>query len=260
MPQRRPSDFFGKVRGDPDVDESTVGLSFIDVLFAIVVGYAIQPIGTWWRLSAAGWFHLAVAFFLTLLSWIGYHNSQNRPRFKITPANWPLAQFILDIAMVVTYGLVVLTAEGISSDGDINRDPVAVPEALLVFVAFFLYVLWDLVVLRIRGDVQYRQAWEDKRQQHEERNLPDTLGEFPAKDRFTKKRQQVTWYCLAVAAILLALAVVVDVPWEPGQWAVISLDIVLIVLLVGFRLAKEYVTPSRNKLTSSEDPPPSGTT
>jgi hypothetical protein len=94
---------------------------------------------------AAGWSHLAVAVTLTLTSWIGYHNSKNRPRFVIAFVNLPFVQFTLDISMVVVYAFAVLTAEGVTSGA--TESPAVFPEAILVWIAFVLYVAWDEVVV-----------------------------------------------------------------------------------------------------------------
>ena len=65
------------------MDEEKVGITFVDLLFALVVGEILTPLQRWWTIPATGWSHLAVALVLAVASWIGYHTSANRPRYSI---------------------------------------------------------------------------------------------------------------------------------------------------------------------------------
>lgn len=96
---------------------------------------------------------------LTLTSWIGYHNSANRPRYLIGFPNLPLLQFLLDIFMVVLYWLTAVTAERVVIDPDGVRhveSASASQEAMFVAIAFVLYVVWDIVGLAIRRNDNYQ--------------------------------------------------------------------------------------------------------
>src|ERR1022692_556369 len=95
------------------VDRSKVGLGFVEVLFALVVGKILEPI-SWHVTSVIPWpgrVQLILAAVVTLTSWIGYHNSINRPQFKITFVNWPLAQFVIDFLLVADYWLLATSAQ-----------------------------------------------------------------------------------------------------------------------------------------------------
>jgi hypothetical protein len=201
-------------RRAPAEDKSTVGITFVDVLFALVIGEILAPLRDIDEIPAAGWSHLGVAVVLTLTSWIGYHNSVNRQRYLIRFPNLPLAQFVLDILMVVTYWLCVVTIE-LQINGRVAD---ARPEARVVAFSFLLYAAWDAVGLLIRRDPRYRRRPLDK-------DLP--------------KRRHITWYFLAVAAALW-MTVEITSPDRPG--VVIAVDVLLIVVLTGFRLGKEFVT------------------
>jgi hypothetical protein len=52
-------------------DNSLVGITFVDVLFALVVGKALQPVAAGLHIPAAGTAQLVLAFVLTVTSWIG---------------------------------------------------------------------------------------------------------------------------------------------------------------------------------------------
>ena len=135
------------------VDEGSVGISFVDVLFALVIGKILDAV-SWphvhplWTIQHA---NLALASMLTLTSWVGYHNSANRPKFKIRFFNWPLVQFTLDIAMVFLYWTAA-SAAGSSS----NSDHLTTQMALIVFETFVLYFIWDIVGIFIGRNTDYQ--------------------------------------------------------------------------------------------------------
>lgn len=78
----------------PELDPRHVGLTFVDVLFALVMQQVIMPFAVAPRPPAAGVTQLVLAGVLTITSWIGYHSSWNRPRYFIRFPNLPLWQFV----------------------------------------------------------------------------------------------------------------------------------------------------------------------
>ena len=200
-----------------EVDERLVGLSFIEVLFAIVVARALDPLAEYPKLPGPGLSHLAVAGVLTIASWIGYHNSWNRPRYFIRFANLPLWQFVVDVALVVTYWLTALWAEG--SGTELGEVTSARPEAVLVAASFVLYLAWDRIALAIRNSDLY-----DKR----------------SKEKDVPPRRHVTEAFAAAAAVFGGVVFCID-PSNDGM--IVAIDAALILLILGFRVAKEQFTP-----------------
>lgn len=244
-PKRRASErrILYHLSSDPRIDDSSVGISFIDVLFALVIGYAITPVAKWWSIPAAGWIHLTTAVLLTLTSWIGYHNSRNRPRFVIGFFNLPLIQFTLDVAMVVVYAFTVFTAEGLT-DGA-TTSPAVFPEALLVLIAFILYVAWDQVGVGMKSTDEYERAWNTAA-----KHLPQ-LGEFTKHDWTSRKRCAVTWFSLAAAAAVAVAAMVIDRKHDrPSFGTNLTINALLWTILLLFRVFKEWVTPKPSDPTS----------
>jgi hypothetical protein len=147
-----------RLTGTPDPDPGKVGISFVDVLFALVVGEVLSPLRRWWTIPGPGWSHLVLAAVLVLTSWIGYHNSTNRPKYEIAFVNLPLWQFVLDISMVIAYWFTATSAE-LPEHSPVMDLPAprgsAVPEAILVAVCFLLYVLWDEVGRQIKKSSLY---------------------------------------------------------------------------------------------------------
>jgi hypothetical protein len=177
---------------------------------------------------------------LTLTSWIGYHNSRNRPRFVIGFFNWPFVQFVLDVAMVVVYAFAVFTAEGLTQGA--TSSPAVFPEALLVFISFVLYVAWDQVGVRLKKSSEYEKAWNDAKTSHQ-------LGPYPKHDWTSTKRCGVTWLFTALSFIAALVALWVDRRFErPAIGTIIGINAALWSILLGFRFFKEAVTPRQSQL------------
>jgi hypothetical protein len=219
----------------PEVDraEKRSGATFVNILFGLVVTDGAVKLArqgvVWW---ADGWdavevtrvTHLAVALALTILSWIGYHQSQQYPPFLIKFLNIPFVMFILDVLMVVAYyGVTLLAENGSPIEGPVLEHS-ALPEALLIFVVFVLYAMWDYLNYRLFKDPAYASSMETPRP-------PDTnLG----------PRRHVTFRALLTAGALLATVWLLD-PSSPAWVAVI--DLILVSFLVLYRVAKQAVDP-----------------
>lgn len=198
------------------LDPAETGITFVDVLFALVVAEGFAPLRRWEQFVPNGRWHVGVAVVLTLASWIGYHTSKNRPRYEIRFFNWPLAQFVLDIGMVIVYWIAITTYEK-----SLHATQSAWPEALLVLVAFVLYSLWDLLGWQMKKSGQYS-------------GMVAKAGDW--------RRRAVSLIALAVAGFIALLAGLAQHNrWWPG-W-VYRLDLALILFLVLYRAAKEAVTP-----------------
>jgi hypothetical protein len=225
------SDFKSRFTREPRPDRSLVGITFIDVLFALVVGKVLEPLVAWEKVSIVAYGHLIVAFMLTVLSWIGYHNSWNRPRYFISFANFPLLQFLVDASLVIVYWLAALQVEGVfdTPQGTITRMNSAQPEAYLVAVSFLLYTAWDWIVGVMRADPRYRIFVHD----------PEAT-----------KRRNVTIVCCALAVGFALLMWFIDPQSDKG---ILMVDGVLVALLIGYRFAKEGVTKERARERSLED-------
>ncbi len=215
-------------RTKPSIDKANerVGVNFVDILFGLVVTAAVLALAdevvTGWANDAVGAdetriAHLVVAITLTVLSWIGYHMSQQRPPFQIQFVNFPLLQFGLDVAMVVTYYFVVLTAENSRSNNGPSIDPTVRPEAILIAFAFLLYFAWDWLGYRVFRDPAYATANNSK-----------------PKTSYTGRR----WVTVVFFAISVATATFAWY-WNPHRpRTVIAFDAFLFAVLVLYRIAK----------------------
>lgn len=242
--------------GKPD----ETGTLFVDILFALVVTQILTPLKDPEKTTFLGGVHLLVAFVLTLLSWIGYHNSRSRAdarlrfptysrldaRFGRRHVNdwhyYSISQFALDVAMVVVYWMASITYERSTADMEVRQDlfwywpssPSAFPEALAIVASFGLYWLWDAV-----GRSEADQVLQDA--EAAVVNAPDShRAESRRRDARASvlrrtRRKWPTQRAWALSFIVLALAFV----WR--SWVgVLLLDGALILLLVWYRYAKEF--------------------
>jgi hypothetical protein len=189
-------------------------VTFIDILFAFTAGKILDSLARAQHIPPEGWAHLGLAAVILLTSWVGYHASQNRTRYLIHFFNWPFWQFVLDVLMVVLYWLAALYIEG---TGGLATSPTARPTTVIVALLFVLYVLWDLTARQMALSSQYDGG-----------------------DTQTKRRRRlVTLWCCALALLIVG---VVFVGHPTGGW-VIVIAVGQILLLAGYRVLKEVVTP-----------------
>lgn len=245
---------------DYDGQPDATGTLFVDILFALVVTQILLPLKDPSRTSWTGGIHLTVAFVVTLLSWIGYHNSKARAdaplRFptsrrlnavfgKPKPEKWhyfSFAQFLLDVAMVVVYWMMSITYERSTADVEVAGDlfwywpskPSAFPEALGVVLAMTLYAAWDWVGVR-------EATWLVKYRSGQVNGGPPeatALALSSAQKSLVRRerRRKPTWVALTIAAALLLASFGLR-----GQGAVLVLDGLLIALLIGYRYHKEMI-------------------
>ena len=203
-----------------EADESVV-LAFVSILFGVVAGLIMSDLADQLEVVFDGgrnardervW-HLLVGAALTILSYIGYYSSANSAHHRIKFLNLPFVLFCLDVLMVFVYYVLFRYAEagtGLSS-------PDALPEALVVFVSFVLYLSWDFISWRIRADEGYQAVLQ--------RDPIDSFG----------RRRWVTFF---FTILFGAIALVIWLVDPSSSRAVVRVDVLLIVLLALYRLAK----------------------
>jgi hypothetical protein len=192
-------------------DESDTRLTFNDVIFGLVIAQIfLEAI----RLGSPGakavWAHLALAFVVTIGSYIGYRKSLKRTRNGLSFFNLPLIQFGLDLAMIFLYyklavhpNLVTLKDVGAASISGKY-------DAKVVTTIFALYAAWDLVSLFMK--------W---------RGYDDV--------RFSWSRASVTWLCLGLSVGVYIGATRFSVQSFPVFWV----DLALLGVCVLYRWLKD---------------------
>jgi hypothetical protein len=226
---------------EPKLDPAAVGISFVDILFALVVGQILAPVAAWMThpqraansISAQAWLALTVALVLTITSWIGYHNSSNAAHFRLQFVNVELIKFALDIAMVVAYFLVAANAA--------RREPSLDIETGLIAASFGLYLLWDFagVYQRRRTPLRghrnpYREEWEAVRKDADRKDVPE-LQIF----RRTNRGRVLTTFLGMVATVALFVVVRVWYPNDATECTAIVVGSLLLGVLAAYRIIKE---------------------
>ena len=203
------------------IDEDRVGITFVDVLFALVVAEILSPLRRYWTLPGTAFSHLAVALVLTVGSWIGYHLSANRPQYAPNFFNLPLLQILLDVAMVIVYWMTATTTplpEHFALLDLPAPKASALPESILVSAAFILYVFWDQVAKEIQRRPYYPRIVQKP---------------------YDPGRRMITFIFWLLTLPAVALAWYADRRWH-NHWAwVVAIDVGLIALLILYRAAKE---------------------
>lgn len=215
----------------PELDKADkrAGATFVNILFGLVVTTTALHLSAeavkgwaegWGTVSETRLAHLAVAMTVTVLSWIGYHQSQQYPPFLIKFLNIPFFQFILDVTMVIAYYALTALAEGSYP----SQTPDARPEAVVVLFVFILYIVWDHLGFLLFRDSEYTSRLETPR------DPEDTLG----------PRRWVTLSFFLCAAALLIVVISLH-PKAPGP--ILAADGAIIVLLLSYRLLKQAFDP-----------------
>jgi len=201
-----------------------VGIAFVAILFGIVVGLMVADlakevyvmVNSDTGVRASRFSHLLVGVVLTVLSFLGYYASQNRPLHRIYFFNLPLALFVLDVLMVFVYYMVLgFTESAVGADKMTPTD--ARPEAILVAVVFLLYFLWDIVSLKISGDDEYQKAIH-------------RTGDV----KFGARR----WTTFTFLLLSMMFAILTWRQNPDGETTVVIYDVILITMLFAYRVAK----------------------
>lgn len=224
----------------PDKAESNqTGVAFVGLMFGIAVSAGatgvseplidiFKPMGEQENGQSAVLFenriatimHYMVAFALSVSSFIGYYTSNNVPQLKIRFFNFPFAQFCLDISMVISYFVLFLFAEGPQDQPD------ARPEASLVAISFVLYVTWDMLSWRLKCDPLSQLA----------------LGARPYENSgFFESLENRRIVTIGFATFMALFAVYVEKFRTPTSTVgVVVVDLILILFIMLFRLAKSF--------------------
>jgi hypothetical protein len=194
-----------------EADQRSVGLVFVDVLFAAVATKILEQ-SSHGGLPFEGKTQLVLAAVLVTTAWIAYHNSTNRAAYKMEYVNLPLVQFLMDLLLVYLYWRVATSAEG-----DPTARPTAAPEALMLAVVFLIFLGWDQVALAMRRSPRYPSV---------------TLAD----DR--PRRRAVTLGFSGVFAVFAVIGAVLD-PHDP--YLVGAFDLTLALGLIAHRYVQHLV-------------------
>ena len=193
-------------------EDNKLNISFVDILFALVIGQALTALSRYDYIPEWGRSHLLWASLLVILSWIGYHRSEHRFAGDITfdlgsgRQLAGLGKFAVDIFLVVLYWIAVRTTEG----GFVGSSSIPSwhPEMVITIAAFCLYAIWDLL------------SW---------------VGRETRPTYFSWRRNVTLWF-VGVSIVVATYVVALNPKSGVGVEVV---DLVLISVLVAYRVAKD---------------------
>ena len=213
-------------RPPPRLDKTLTGVTFIDVLFALAAGKALDSLAQFSRIDWAGRAHFIVATVLIATSWLGYHESANKPKWAIHFITLPLFTFAIDVTLVGLYWLMALYVDG--TNIDLANADSAEPEAWIVLGVFALYVAWDCIGRWMKA---HGSAYQTAYYQSERKWMVDNAP-----------RRAVTVVCLVLAGLVLAGVKAFN---PQDVYDIVVVDGLLVLLLLLFRILKEAVgTPA----------------
>lgn len=219
--------------GPAEVDEERSGVAFIDVLFALIVG-AIAAVaygdvktvvtaqGHFRNTDVTSILELLVAFVVTTTSWIGYHGSQGRTRYRLKFVNLPLLQFTVDVMLLLAYAVLVYAASG---EGLAIADSEKLQMATIAAI-FLGYVTWDVLSEWMRHTKLYGPL-PGAPPSNAGRRRSDTLS----------YRLQVT----LVAFIVLGAVAVVTFAITPDYAGTVRLSILVLAVLIAYRILQDQL-------------------
>jgi len=140
-----------KWRRDPELDENAkVGLSFIGIGYGVVL-VAVFPLTTSLSsISVAGYFHLAMAAFLLVTSYMGYYSNRQRyAAWQVKFFNIPLLQYIISFGILFLYWELGITVPKRS------EEVTPISEAVIVLIVFLGYLAWDCLEVTVQESCKY---------------------------------------------------------------------------------------------------------
>jgi hypothetical protein len=219
--------------GPSEVDEEKTGVAFIDVLFALIVG-AIAAVaygdvktvvaaqGAFRHSDVISLLQLVVAFVVTTTSWIGYHGSQGRARYRMKFINLPLLQFTVDVFLLLAYAILVYAASG---TGLALEDAEKLQIATIATI-FLGYLIWDILSEWMRHTSLYGPR---------PGSPPLSAGKGGEDTVSYRLRVTLGAFVVLVLAALIWFATTPDFTWT------IVLSILVLVVLVGYRLLQDQI-------------------
>jgi hypothetical protein len=241
----------------PEVARLDTGLRYTDILFGFVIREIFLRLQYWRSLDRYAWLYLTACLALVLGSWIGYRRSLNRSAYEVKFFNLPFFRFLIDQGMLILYFQVVnskvadLTKPWTDPTAVISLDPskLASDTVMLLVLVFLLYLIWDYLGIRMaKSKIGNKPRYPDVRNNVSSMKQEDGFLKPDNKIINDKKPQPSDWAGFAITAICFVLFFIL---WrllkkESVQWLTpIPTFVVTIILLVGYRTAKETRTSWR---------------
>ena len=216
----------------PEVGRFDTGLRYTDILFGLVIRELFSRLQNWSLLGSAVRWHLVVGTTLVLGSWIGYRRSLNRTAYEVKFFNLPLLRWLVDQLMLVLY-FRVATLTDLGGGKLLTPDELATTTSTLVLYVFVLYIFWDFLGIWMASASIPGEPAASRNPRYPK------LG-----DEKSTKWQSKDWPGLLIT--LSTLVLVAALRSAADRLIPEALLIIMVVLLAGYRLAKEVRTSWRS--------------
>jgi hypothetical protein len=202
-----------------------------------VVLVAVFPMKQLSTIGVAGWFHLSLAAFMLVISYMGYYTNRTKyAAWKVKFFNIPLLQYLISFGILFLYWELGVTLPK-------HESPVTpVSEAIIVLVVFTAYLAWDCLEVTVQESTKYVQELRDTRNYDMLPPLAQNFTEGPGKRLINSRtrwfakdaraNRAVTFVFTCLSAVGLAFIVHYHVR---GTAAVAITDSVYILGLFAYR-------------------------
>jgi hypothetical protein len=166
---------------EPKLDDNAkVGLSFISIGYGVVL-VAVFPTASPATIGVAEWFHLGLAAFMLVVSYMGYYsNRQQYAEWCIRFFNIPLFQYVLSFGILFLYWELGVALPKSGSKGALR------PEAMIIFIIFAAYLVWDFLEVAVQESDKYIRIVIAQ-------NQPDKLPVPPLRSDYRQRWNSAIW-------------------------------------------------------------------
>jgi hypothetical protein len=225
---------------DPVLDEDAkVGLSFITIGYGVVL-VAVFPTVPLSGMGVAGWFHLGLAAFMLIVSYVGYYSNRMKyAAWKVSFFNFPLLQYIISFVILFLYWQLGITVPNRDSHSTLTS------EAIIVLIVFVAYLTWDCLEVAVQESDRYLDKL--KNTAHSDM-LPPLAQDYTARPGRRLVRTRSRWFAkdaragrfiTFVYALLSALGLLIIISHHlGGTTAAVTVDSIYIAGLFAYRYSQ----------------------
>src|ERR1022692_1067674 len=225
---------------DPALDEDArVGLSFTTIGYGVVL-VAVFPTVPLSGIGVAGWFHLGLAAFMLIVSYIGYYGNRVKyAAWKVSFFNFPLLQYIVSFVILFLYWELGITVPKRDSPSTLTS------EAIIVLIVFVAYLAWDCLEVAVQESGRYLDKLKNTAHSGK---LPPLAQEYNKRPGRRLIRTRSRWFAKDARAgrlitfgytLLSAFGLIVIISYHlRGTTAAVTVDSIYILGLFAYRYSQ----------------------
>jgi hypothetical protein len=225
---------------DPVLDEDAkVGLSFITIGYGVVL-VAVFPTVPLSGMGVAGWFHLGLAAFMLIVSYIGYYSNRVKyAAWKVSFFSFPLLQYIISFVILFLYWQLGITVPKQDSHSTLTS------EAIIVLIVFVAYLTWDCLEIAVQESDRYLDKLKNRTYSDK---LPPLAQEYTVRPGRRLVRTRSWWFAKDARAgrfitfcytLLSGLVLIIIISYHlRGTAATVTVDSIYIASLFAYRYSQ----------------------